>query len=124
MTTPILDITEIANGQTDQYLTANEAFRALEAAAYAALAVDLSGGDVELTDEELRGYGQFVCSGQAADQALDVPADIPKTFVVWNTDATYDVDVDVVGGSSPIAVAPGDSGFFAVDGAGGITRCS
>lgn len=124
MATPILDITEIANSQADQYLTANEAFRALEAAAYAALEVDLSGGDVELTDAELRGYGQYLCSGQTADQALDIPEDIPKTFVVWNLDATYDVDVDVVGGSSPIAVAPGESGLFALDGAGNITRCT
>lgn len=32
MTTPNLEITELVNGQTDQYITANEAFRALERA--------------------------------------------------------------------------------------------
>ena len=32
MTTPILQITEVANGQVDQYLTVNEAMRIIEAA--------------------------------------------------------------------------------------------
>jgi len=42
MATPLLNITELASGQVDQYVTANEAFRLLEAAMAGRLTVDLS----------------------------------------------------------------------------------
>lgn len=112
MSTPILNIAELANGQVDQYLTANEAFRDLEAAANAVVAIDLSGGDETLTLEQLRGAGMFVCSGHTVARVLTVPA-LTRFFCVANG-GTDDVDVTV--GSTAITVTAGAMRAFFADG--------
>lgn len=112
MATPILNITELANGQVDQYLTANEAFRDLEVATNGVLAVDLSGGGVTLTLEQLRGAALFVCSGHTVASTLTIPA-LTRFFLVANR-GTGDVDVEV--GSTSITVTAGAMRAFFADG--------
>lgn len=112
MATPILDITELANGQTDQYLTANEAFRELEAAANAVSAVDLEADDATLTLAQLRAAGLFLCSGHTVARVLTVPA-LQRFFCVANG-GTDDVDVTV--GSTAITVTAGTMRAFFADG--------
>lgn len=112
MSTPILDIPELANGQVDQYLTANEAFRDLEAAANAVESIDLSAGDETLTLEQLRSAGMFVCSGHTVARTLTVPG-LTRFFCVANG-GTGDVDVTV--GSTAITVSSGSMRAFFADG--------
>lgn len=106
-TTPILGITELASGQIDQFITANEAFQALEAAANDNLAVSFSGtspvNTVTLTNDQLRGYGAFICSGQSAAATLNLPSASPqygRLFVVINS-GSFDLAVVGSGGGSP-----------------------
>lgn len=112
MATPILDITELANGQVDQYLTGNAAFRALEAAANAVAAVDMEADDAILTLEQLRAHGLFLCHSHTVARTLTVPP-LTRFFCVANG-GTDDVDVTV--GSTAITVSAGSMRAFFADG--------
>lgn len=112
MATPILDITELANGQVDQYLTGNAAFRALEAAANAVAAVDMEADDATLTLAQLRAAGLFVCSGHTVARVLTVPP-LERFFCVVNS-GTGTVSVDV--GTTSIDVTAGQMRAFFADG--------
>lgn len=92
MTTPILKITEAANGQVDQYLTYNEALRALESSTNNFYVVDMSAGDVTLTDAANADPGLnyifsrnqvFRTSGNTVARVLTVPQS-KRLFVVQN----------------------------------------
>lgn len=110
----------LANGQVDQYLTANEAMSGIAAAFNDCLDVDLSGGPVTLTTTEppsaigeLFAYFVFKCSGHTSAEDLVIPAN-KRFFAVLNDDATYDVNVVV--GSTSIAVSASSGKLFYADG--------
>lgn len=63
MATPILNITELADGQVNNYSTSNTGVRALEAASNDFLTVDLSAGNVTLTVAQYRGSVVYRSSG-------------------------------------------------------------
>ena len=111
-TTPILGITELADGQIDQFITANEAFEALEAASNDFLAVDLTSGDVVLTGAQFTDYFFFRCSGHSVVRALTVPQS-KRFFAVQNLGTEA---VNVTRGTSTATVAVGQAGIFYTDG--------
>ena len=104
--TPILEITELAVGQVDQFATANAAFRALEAAANAVLTLTISGA-VTLTKDQFLRNAVFVCQGHTAAQNLTVLASMRK-FTVHNKGTSSGV-LNVVLGSTSIALAVGSA---------------
>lgn len=121
MTTPILEIPEIANNSVNQYLTANEAFRALESAANDFLSVDLSSGNVTLTAAQFMRYGLFISAGNTASRNLTVPAS-KRIFSVFNG-GTF--PLFVLCGTGSIRVPDGESVLIATDGTtNGIRRLS
>ncbi len=125
MTTPILGITEISGNQQNQYLTANEAFRALEASTNDFLSVDLSGGDVTLTPAQFTAAYAFVGTGHSLTRALTVPAS-KRAFVVRNAGTQ---NINVTRGVTIIAITAGSvfllytdgtaDGLYSVSGGGG-----
>ena len=100
--TPILAIPQIAEGQSSAYLVANAGITALEEAENRQLAVDMSGGDVTLTEAQFLRNVLFRCSGQVADDDLIIPDEITvdgspvtpqRKFLVRNDSDTYSVTV-------------------------------
>jgi hypothetical protein len=112
MTTPILNITEISGNQLNQYITANEAFRALEASTNQVLEVDLSGSDVTLTEAQFTGAYVFVGTGHTLTRALILPAS-KRAFVVRNA-GTQSIIVTL--GSSTVIVPASESFLLMTDG--------
>ena len=116
MTTPILNITEVANGQVDQYLTINEAVRNLEAAANASLTVDVSVSNAAVTnlvpDFDMLRYGVFRSSGNAVARSITFSANL-RSFKVHNS-GTFALDVII--GATTVSVPVGDLYSFYADG--------
>lgn len=102
MTTPILSITEVANNQVNQYLTVNEAIRALESSANAFVTVDLSAGDATISNADPDYFFSrnvlFKSSGNSVARVLTIPA-ITRLFAVLN------------GGSATLTVKRGTSEY-------------
>jgi len=121
MTTPILGIPEIAGNQLNQYITANEAFRALEASANDFLSVELSGGDVTLTQAQFAAAYAFIGTGHTLTRALTVPAS-KRAFVVGNAGTQ---NINVTRGTTVVVIAPGTAFLLYTDGtANGIFAIS
>lgn len=113
MATPILDITEVADGQIDQFAIYNEALRDLEASENAAVSLDLSASDLTVTAEQMTRNKVFVTTGNAVSRTLSFPARI-RNFLVRNTgSATLIVSI----GSTTINVATLKTRMFQSDGA-------
>lgn len=121
MTTPILKITEAANGQVDQYLTYNDALRALESSTNNFYLVDMSAGDVTLTDAAnanpalnyIFSRNQvFRTSGNTVARVLTVPQS-KRLFMVQNS-GTFALTVKR--GTAEITVAATFSAIFYCDG--------
>lgn len=121
MTTPILKITEAANGQVDQYLTYNEALRALESSTNNFYVVDMSTGDVTMTDaanaDPALNYifsrnQVFRTSGNTVARVLTVPQS-KRLFVVQNG-GTFALTVKR--GTSEISLAATLAAIFYCDG--------
>lgn len=110
-----LDLTLIADGQADgQWQASNDGLTQLANSQEDILTVDFSGGNVSLTDTEFRRYKSYIPSGLSTTRNLTVPAIKRATFVVDNIDATD--TINVVRGSTSIAVAAGQRGLFTTDG--------
>lgn len=112
MTTPILGITEISGNQQNQYITANEAFRALEAASNGFLTVDLAAGTVTLTAAQFTAAYAFYGVGHSVTTVLNVPAS-KRAFVVINGGTG---NITVTRGAGTKAIAPGESMMLLTDG--------
>ena len=117
MTTPILNITEVANNQVNQYLTVNEALRALESSFNEIINVDLSSGDVTLTntspDYVFSRNSVFRATGNSVPRVLTVPASSKGLFIVWNSGTE---DLIVKRGLTEITVPDSSSSLFYADG--------
>jgi len=112
MTTPILGIKEMTGSQLNQYITANEAVRALEASGNDFFVVDLSALDVTLTAEQFCGAVYFISSGNAVARSMIVPQS-KRAFYVKNS-GTFDLTVSR--GTSNIILAVNEAGLFYTDG--------
>ncbi|RWK17048.1 MAG: hypothetical protein EOR43_28815 [Mesorhizobium sp.] len=110
-----LNLPAISDGQADgQWQTSNDADAALGNALADTLTVDFSGGNVTLTNTQFRSAMTFVPSGLSTTRSLTVPALKRALFLVNNTDATD--AINVVCGSTTIAVAARQIGIFNTDG--------
>lgn len=121
MTTPILKLPEAANGQIDQYLTYNEALRALEASANNFYSVDMSTGDVTLTDTSSATPSLnyifsrnilFRAFGNSVARVLTIPA-VKRLFVVSNAGTSA---LTVKRGSAEVSIPASQSRLFYSDG--------
>lgn len=123
MTTPILKITEVSNGQIDQYLTVNEAIRIMEAASNDVLEIDLSSGNKAVTNlapnYEMLRYFMFSCSGNTVAREVTFSGN-KRNFSVLNGGT---VGLSVTIGTTTITVPAGDAYLFYCDGtANNLTR--
>lgn len=112
MTTPILGIPELTDGQINQYLTCNEALRALESAANDLFSVNLSAANRSLTSLEFSRSLFFVVSGNTVARSLTVPA-VKRFFAVRN-EGTF--ALSVVRGTTTVNLIPDDVALFYCDG--------
>lgn len=112
MATPILNITELSDGQVNQFATCNTALRALESAANDYLDVDLSGANDTLTAAEFRGAVIFRVTGNTVSRSLTLPAN-KRLFVISNGGSAT---LDVIIGSTTLTVAASKSRMFYADG--------
>jgi hypothetical protein len=112
MATPILNITEVADGQIDQFLVYNQALRDLEAATNAILPLDLSAANRSITSTEFTRNYIFVTTGNAVSRTLSFPSQI-RNFVVRNAGSA--VLIAAVG-TTQINVPVGRSRMFYSDG--------
>ena len=114
--TPILQITEVSNGQIDQYLTVNEAVRNLEAAANALLVVNVSAGNATVTNlapsYEMLRFGVFRSSGNAVARSITFSAN-QRSFKVDNSGSFA---LDVIIGATTLSIPAGEMHSFYADG--------
>jgi len=108
-----LAIDQVSAGQNQKEVTINDATDQLDRALTDRLDVDMSGGDVTLTNEQFRRSFGFLANGLSAPQTLTVPA-IQRPFTVVNLSATHVVTVER--GSTSFDVQPNGSALFYTDG--------
>lgn len=112
MATPILNITECASGQVDQFAVYNEALRALEQAANGFIEKDLSAANLSLTLADFRAYYLFRIINNAVARDLTLPAN-KRNFAVQNTgSATLSIKL----GSTTLTLLAGASAMYYADG--------
>jgi len=112
MTTPILNITECASGQVDQFAVYNEALRSLEKATQDFTEVDLASANAALTDANFRAYYLFRAKNNAVARDLILPAN-KRNFAVQNSgSATLSIKL----GSTPLTLTAGASAMYYADG--------
>lgn len=115
MTTPILKITEVANGQIDQYLTYNAALQQIEAAANDVLSIDMSAGNGTVTNTtpfNMLRYGVFKTTGNTVARTLTFSAN-KRVFIVHNSGSAA---LDVIIGTKTISVPATTAYRFYCDG--------
>ena len=116
MTTPILKIPEAADGQVNQYLVLNEGLRALESAGNNFYVVDMSAGNVTLTDVSpgfvfSRNF-LFKSDGNSVARTLTIPAS-KRLFSVQNGGSAA---LTVKLGTAEVSVPAGGAFLFYCDG--------
>lgn len=120
-TTPILGIDQVAEDQNSKHITINDAFIAIEAAANSKIVVDMSSGDVEMTETVFVSGFVFQATGATATRLLTLPdsvngVDADRTIIIYNSGA-YDLNVEA--GSSPantVLIPAGTSAMLHVGG--------
>jgi hypothetical protein len=112
MTTPILGLTELASGQVDQFVTANEMVRGLESATQDFLPVDLTAANATVSAEDFKKYFMLFCSGHTVARDLTLPAS--KRFFCVHNLGTATLSIKL--GSTTLTLATTLSGFYYTDG--------
>jgi hypothetical protein len=116
LTTPILNITEVANNQVDQYATVNEALRALESAGNNFFELDLSSSDLTIPNASpdfiFSRNVVFKTTGNAVSRVLTVPVG-KRLFIVQNGGSS---SLTVKRGTAEFALAAGNAAVFYADG--------
>jgi hypothetical protein len=121
MASPNLGITPLTANQSGKETTINNADLALEYATQRTLAVDMSAGDVTLTNTQYTRYFVFKCSGQTANRNLVVPLQLTtgnaaqRFFAVINLDATYDIVVKGATGAT-VTIPASSAAYLCSDG--------
>lgn len=108
-----LDLPQVAASQDSKEITINNATGGIDAAFTELLSVDLSSADQVLSDANFRSAYKFTATGNTVSRNLTVPA-IKRPFVVDNAAGT--ATLNVVRGSTTIAIAAGENGQFYTDG--------
>lgn len=122
MASPNLKYTELANSQTNQYVTANEAMRVLEQAICGRLTINFS-SDANYTLETATGSEEWrdkfmtlTDTGVVLTAGRDVifPTENGPLYVVRND--TAEILTLKISGQSGSPIDPGTTGFFYYDG--------
>lgn len=116
MTTSILKITEIADGEINQYLRVNQAFRDIESACNSTYVVDLVSADSTVTNAEpdyifSRNF-IFVAINNTVARIINMPEG-KRAYSVVNTGSA---DLKVKRGTTEVAIAAGSSAILYQDG--------
>lgn len=112
MTTPILEIPEIAAQQTAQYVIANEAFRALSGAANNFSQIDFAADDVELNAEIFQRNFLLIAINNTVARVLELPGKI-RFFAVLNQGSET---LTIMQGTTELTLAASASAFYFTDG--------
>lgn len=118
----ILNITQIAESQTNKYITHNNAVDALEEAGNEIhVESSIGAGPVTITEAEAVGHAVFELSGGSGAFDMTMPATInainaKRVFMVNNLDTTYVATIKASSGSGAnVTMNPGTSGMFYQD---------
>lgn len=119
---PQLQIPLMAENDTLKYLLNNDGFNAIDNALNRFLAVDLTAGNVTLTESQFTRNGTYQCSGHTVTRTLTVPSTVGSSpvvtsnrfFIVIN-DGTGAVDISGGAGANQ-SVGAGSSAMVATDG--------
>lgn len=121
-TTLLLNITEVGEAQANKYLTINNAFRALEQAANAALSnAAVGAGPWAVTEAQVSRNAVYRASGGSAAFDITLPSTVnsvnaSRVVYVINEDTTYTATVKAsTGAGASVALAPGESGAIYQD---------
>src|SRR6185312_11211198 len=116
-TTDNLDITELADNQTQKELTINTALNKLDNATQGTLVPSFSGNACTLTTAQFKSKVRFKCGGAfSAAATLTVPLS-NRLFLVDNLDPTYALTVKGVTGTT-VGVPPGYMALIHADASG------
>lgn len=124
MPTEYLGITPLTQGQTNKELTVNNADQRIEHATQRHLSVDFTSGDVALTDDQWTTNFLFSSANLGANQTLTVPTELSgqsanssqRFFAVYNTDATFTIEVAQDGAGLKVNIRPGELAQLVADG--------
>ncbi len=112
MTTPLLAIPEVSDGQINQYLVYNEALRLLESASNQLLSINLALANYSLSGSEFLGNFYFSATGNSAARSITVPA-FKRFFSVFNGGSA---DLSIIRGSTTQTLASSTGATFYSDG--------
>lgn len=114
MATPRLNITEVAENQTNKYLTINAAITKLEASGNDEYVNSSAGTGITLSETQFTSNTVFRVSGGSAAFTLTCPANIGigtgnarRLFIVANDDTTYTCTVRSSGTGTTVDIRPG-----------------
>ncbi|GIX11609.1 hypothetical protein [Elioraea sp.] len=113
MSTPNLAIPHVAAAQAQKEVTINDGFDGLDRAVTDFLTVNLSSGDVTLTDAQYRGHRIFRSQGVTVARTLTVPA-IRREVAIDNADGT--AVLTVARGAGFVDIPPGAALVIYTDG--------
>jgi hypothetical protein len=113
MSTPNLAIPHVAAAQAQKEVTINDGFNRLDRAVTDFLTVDLSAGDVTLTNDQFRLHRILRSQGVTVPRTLTVPA-IRREVSIDNADGT--ADLTVARGTGSVVVPAGAALMVYTDG--------
>lgn len=124
MTTTFLKLTPLVVGQTGKETTVNSNDQRIENATQRTFVVDMSGGNVVLTEDQFTTNFVFNCDLQTADRDLTVPDEIDgngpnsseRVFAVNNLDGEFTITVKQDAAGKTVVVLPGESTTIYADG--------
>lgn len=124
MATPYLGLVTLTVGQTGKETTANNMTTRLEQATQRTFSVDMSGGNVALTETQWVSNYVFECDGQTADRTLTVPDEVAsngantsqRVFAVHNIDTVFNAIVQQDALGDTVTVLPGEAVMLRADG--------
>lgn len=108
-----LDLSQVASNQNQKEVTINDQSGQLDAALTEILEVDLSAGNVVLTDLQFRRNMVFDCNDHTVPRTLTIPAIKRGVFMVHNHGTNI---VSVVRGAVSIDIPAGEIAIFTSDG--------
>lgn len=120
--TPILQNNLMAEGDNQKFLLFNDALVALEDAANRALPVDLTSGNVTLTETQTLRFAVFSCSGHTVGRTLTIPATVGSPAVDTNrkvavrNEGTGAVTVTHANSGAEVVIPSGETGLLYGDG--------
>lgn len=115
-----LNIPQVASNQNQKEVTINDATAKLSGAVTDSVSLDLSGGNVAVSNLQFQSNLKFETTGNTGSQSLTFPAIQRELFIVKNSGSST---LPVKCGSTTLSLGAGSTAIYATDGTtNGITK--